>query len=116
MGTSIVANLSVNSRIGTFSLWACSTSLMICDSMVSRPSPVTSTCSIPFFVMVPATALAPGRFSTGMGSRHFQGKPPPRNQGDIASPTSRLPELVEQKGGARLGRFLFMNSHGTVNP
>ncbi len=65
-GTRNVASRSVSSRIGTFAPCACSTSLMICDSMVSRPRPATSICSSPFLLMVPAATFAPGRFSIGM--------------------------------------------------
>lgn len=52
----------------TFEVWASSTSLTICESVVSVPTCVARISREPFWLMEPAITVLPAFFVTGMAS------------------------------------------------
>ena len=60
--------MSASLWIGALELWASSTTLIIFDKAVSRPTLMAFTCTDPFLFNVEPITVSPMTFSTGMDS------------------------------------------------
>ena len=67
-GTNHIVTRSTSAWIGSLPPCACSTSRMICDSMVSPPTAVARKAKAPVWFTVPPTTAAPAVLATGTGS------------------------------------------------